>query len=112
VFVGWAVHLAVSLSYAFLFVVIVAASGRVPFAVGAFITLLAALLLGWATAVIAAPAISVTIGVLGGQGWPRELFPLNFELGVPLWNHLLFFLLNWIIQALGLRWLSRSAETQ
>ncbi|MBI2455723.1 MAG: hypothetical protein HYV46_06265 [candidate division NC10 bacterium] len=101
--VGWAVHLAVSLSYGFLFAVVVAALGRASFAVGTFVALLAALLLGWATAVIAPPAISVTISVLTGRGWPVELFPLNFELGLPLWNHLLFFLLNWVVQALGLR---------
>jgi hypothetical protein len=62
--------------------------------------------------VIAPPAISVTINVLSGEGWPRELFPLNFELGLPLANHLLFFLLNWIVQALGPRWLSGSAATR
>jgi hypothetical protein len=112
VLMGWAVHLAVSLSYAFVFAVIVATLRRGPVALAACVTLVAALLLGWATAVIAPPAISVTINVLSGEGWPRELFPLNFELGLPLANHLLFFLLNWIVQALGPRWLSGSAATR
>jgi hypothetical protein len=112
VLVGWAVHLGVSLSYAFLFALIVVASGRASFAARAFVTLLAALLLGWATAVIAPPAISVTISILSGQGWPAELFPLNFEFSLPLWNHLLFFLVNWILQALGLRSMSRSGEVR
>jgi hypothetical protein len=100
---GWTVHVAVSLSYALLFGVIVAALGRASFAVSAVVGLAAALVLGWATAVIAPLAISVTIGLLSGRGWPAELFPLNFELSLPLWNHLLFFLLNWVLQGLGLR---------
>ncbi len=112
VFVGWAVHLAVSLSYAFLFAVTVATLRRASVAVEAFVTLLAALLLGWATAVIAPPAISGAISALSGQDWPRELFPLNFEFGLPLANHLLFFLLNWIVQALAPRWLSGSSATR
>lgn len=101
--VGWAVHLGVSLSYALLFGVVAAAAGRASPAVAASVTLLAALVLGWITAAIAPPAISVTIGLLSGHGWPSELFPLNFELGPPLWNHVIFFLLNWIIQVLGPR---------
>ncbi len=112
VLVGWAVHLAVSLSYAFVFAGVVAALRRTSFAVGTFVTLLAALLLGWGTAVIAPPAISVTISILSGQGWPAELFPLNFEFGLPLRNHLLFFLLNWVVQALGLRLLSRPGKVR
>ena len=109
---GWAVHLGVSLSYALLFGVVAAAAERASPAVAASVTLLAALVLGWITAVIAPPAISVTIRVLSGQGWPGELFPLNFELDLPLANHLLFFLLNWIVQALAPRWLTGSAATR
>src|SRR3989442_960788 len=100
---GWAVHIAVRLAYAFLFGVIAAVLSRASVAVSAVVTLVAALVLGWATAVIAPPAISVTISLLGGQGWPAELFPPDFELSLPLWNHLLFFLLNWMLQGLGLR---------
>jgi hypothetical protein len=46
----------------------------------------------------------VTISQLGGQRWPAELFPLNFEVSLPLWNHLLFFLLNWLLS-----WARRAA---
>lgn len=45
----------------------------------------------------------MTIGVASGQGWPSELFPLNTELGLPFWNHVSFFLLNWLVQGLGPR---------
>jgi hypothetical protein len=48
--------------------------------------------------VIAPPAISVTISVLGGRAWPSELFPVNTELGLPFWNHLLFFAFCWLVQ--------------
>ncbi len=109
---GWAVHLGVSLSYALLFGVVAAAAGRASRAVAASATLLAALVLAWITAAIAPPAISVTIGLLSGHGWPSELFPLNFELGPPLWNHLIFFLLNWIIQVLGPRVFSGPAAAR
>ena len=108
--VGWTVHIEVSLSYAFLFGVIVAVLNRASVVVSAVVSLVAALALGWATAVIAPPAINVTIHLLGGQGLPAELFPLNFEVSLPFWNHLLFFLLNWLLQALGLRLLPQ-AET-
>ena len=100
---GWAVHLGVSVAYAFLFAVVAATVWRASLPVAASVTLLGALVLGWITAVIAPPAISVTIGVLSGRGWPSELFPLNFELGLPLWNHVIFFVLNWVVQVLGPR---------
>ncbi|MBI1734005.1 MAG: hypothetical protein HYR51_02420 [Candidatus Rokubacteria bacterium] len=101
--IGWAVHLAVSLSYALLFGVIIAllAATRLPAQIA--ISLAVTLLLGWLTTTVAPPAISVTISVLAGQGWPSELFPLNTELGLPFWNHVAFFLLNWAIQGLGPR---------
>jgi len=99
--VGWAVHLGVSLSYALLFGAIVAMTRRASFVNMALVTLVAALVLGWVTAVIAPPAISVTIGLLTRQGWPGDLFPPNYEVGLPLWNHVLFFLLNWVLQSLG-----------
>jgi hypothetical protein len=106
--IGWAVHLAVSLSYAFLFAVLVLFLGAVSFPARAVASLFGALGLGWVTAVMAPPAISVTVGLLGRHGWPAELFPLNTELGLPLWNHLLFFLLNWAIQVVGPRLIRRA----
>lgn len=101
--IGWGVHLAVSLSYALLFGVSVAllAATRLPGQIA--ISLAVALALGWITTMVAPPAISVTISVLAGQGWPSELFPLNTDLGLPFWNHVAFFLLNWVVQALGPR---------
>ena len=62
----------------------------------------------WLTTRIAPPAISVTIAVLAGQGWPAELFPVNTELGLAFWNHVVFFVLNWAIQAVGPRLLGRA----
>lgn len=101
--IGWAVHLGVSLSYALLFgvIVLVLATTRLPMQTA--ISFAVAVALGWVTAVVAPPAISVTISVVSGQGWPSELFPLNTELGLPFWNHVGFFLLNWLVQGLGPR---------
>ena len=105
---GWTVHAGVSLAYAFLFGVIVFLVSSVPFPVRAAVSLVAALGLAWVTAAIAPPAISVTVSLLGRQGWPGELYPINTEPGLPLWNHLLFFLLNWVIQSVGPHLLGRS----
>ncbi len=101
--VGWVVHIGVSLTYAFLFAILVWFLSAVPFSFRMAISFVVALGLGWITSVIAPPAISVTISLLSGQGWPAELFPLNTELSLPLWNHLFFFLLNWAIQTVGPR---------
>lgn len=101
-------HLGVSLSYAFLFAVVVLVLGRVAFPTRAGTALVVALLLAWLTARIAPPEISVTIAALAGQGWPTELFPLNTELGLPFWNHVIFFVLNWAVQAVGPRLLGRA----
>jgi hypothetical protein len=101
--IGWAVHIGVSLSYALLFgvVVLVLATTRFPAQVA--ISFVVAVALGWVTAMVAPPAISVTISVFSSQGWPSELLPLNTELGLPFWNHVAFFLLNWLVQGLGPR---------
>lgn len=107
-FVGWAVHLGVSLSYALLFAVVVLVLGHVAFPTRAAAALVVALLLAWLTTRIAPPAISVTVALLAGQGWPAELFPLNIELGLPFWNHVIFFALNWLVQAVGPRLLGRA----
>jgi len=107
-FVGWAVHLGVSVSYALLFAVVVLILAHLSFATRAGAALVVALLLAWLTTRIAPPAISVTIAVLAGQGWPAELFPVNTELGLPFWNHVVFFVLNWAIQAVGPRLLGRA----
>ena len=97
-FIGWAVHLGVSLAYAGLMGIVTASLRGLPWVRSLGIGLGVALFLGWFTALVAPPAISVTISVLGRQGWPSELFPLNTEPGLPLWNHLAFFLVNWMVQ--------------
>ncbi len=102
-FIGWAVHLGVGLAYAGLIALLIASLGGRPRAAALGIGFLAALILGWLTALIAPPAISITISLLGRQRWPPELFPLNTELGLPLWNHLAFFTLNWLIQTAPIR---------
>ncbi|MGH7335640.1 MAG: hypothetical protein ACREKS_23405 [Candidatus Rokuibacteriota bacterium] len=96
--IGWAVHLGVSLAYAGCFALIASSLARTTFPTRVAVTLVLALGLGWVTAVIAPPAISVTISVLGRRGWPAELFPFNTEIGLPFWNHLLFFALCWLVQ--------------
>jgi hypothetical protein len=101
--IGWAVHLGVSLAYAALVAVLLAVVQRLPRAAALGIGLVAALILGWLTALIAPPAIGITISLLGRQGWPPELFPLNTEPALPLWNHLAFFILNWLIQTAPIR---------
>ena len=90
-FIGWSVHLAVSCSYALLFAVLIAmlpieSSGAI---VAAGVVLAA--LLGWVTTLLTGPAIAVTISVLSGHWFPAELPGLNTEVGLPLYNHLLFF---------------------
>ena len=99
--VGWMVHLGVSLSYAFVFAVITLLLKPMEFAVRAVLTLIVAFGLGYLTTLIAPTAISVTISLLSGHGWPGELFPPNRELGLPFWNHEGFFALNWGIQVVG-----------
>lgn len=105
---GWAVHVGVSLAYALLFAVLLSLLFSLSVSVRLAISFVLAVALGWVTAVVAPPAISVAISLLGSQGWPDELYPLNTELGLPFWNHLLFFLVNWAIQAAGPRLLGRS----
>jgi hypothetical protein len=99
-FIGWSVHLAVSLSYALVFAVIIAllpiGSSGATVAAG----LVLGALLGWATTLLTAPAIAVTIGVLSGHGLPGELPGLNTDVDLPLYNHLLFFGIVWFFTVL------------
>ncbi|OGK93868.1 MAG: hypothetical protein A2X51_02650 [Candidatus Rokubacteria bacterium GWC2_70_24] len=105
--IGWAVHLGVSLAYAAVLGVFVVMVRRAEVRFAATLAFVAALVLGWVTAFVAPPAISVTIALLGGQGFPTTLFPFNTEPGLPLWNHLLFFIVSWAIQGLGPRWVGQ-----
>ena len=36
----------------------------------------------------------------------------NTEPGLPLWNHLLFFIVSWAIQVLGPRWVGRPRRAE
>lgn len=95
--VGWGVHLGVSLAYSLLFAIIM----LVPFSrsegtrIGAGLVI--ALLLGWIGTLLTAPAITVTVRVLSGQGFPASLPGLHTSLGLPFWNHVIFFAIVWLI---------------
>jgi hypothetical protein len=95
--IGWGVHLGVSLSYSLLFALVMlipfSSSGNVRVLIG----LVIAALLGWTTTLLTAPAITVTISILSGQGFPTSIPEFNTTLGLPFWNHLLFFGVVWMI---------------
>jgi hypothetical protein len=93
--VGWFVHLGVAASYATLYAAIVLApffptdrAARWGAALGV------ALVLGWLTTLVTAPAIAITIGLLSGQGFPASLPSLNATFGSVFWNHVGFFLIS------------------
>ncbi len=95
--VRWGVHLWVSLSYAFLFALIVRFLLPRRFTLNRTLAFALALALGWITTLIAAPAIQITITLLAGKGFPAKLWPLNPAKGRPFWNHLIFFAVVWAI---------------
>lgn len=91
--IGWTVHLAIAVQYAVAMTVLLALPiwpterlTRVT------IKIAAAIAVGFIGTWVANPAISVTVSFLGGAGWPAELYPVNTKFGVPLLNHVLFFL--------------------
>jgi hypothetical protein len=98
--IGWGVHLGVSLGYALLFAALVgipwSASQGARLAIG----LAVAAVLGWVTTLLTVPAITVTISLLSGRGFPRELPGLNTSFGLPFWNHMLFFGVIWTLYLL------------
>lgn len=97
---GWGVHIAVSFQYAALYgvgVLAIPCKDKKVFLTG---SLLMALVLGWLTTLITRPAIGVTISVLAGKGLPERIGPLNTTLGLPFWNHVLFFIVCWIFLGL------------
>lgn len=98
--IGWGVHLGVSLSYALLFALLLAAVPTTSPAATSAIGVLLAAALGWITALLTTPAIAVTISVLSRKGFPAELPPLNTDVDLPLYNHLLFFGVVWLVTAL------------
>ena len=95
--IGWGVHLGVSLGYSLLFALIMLipfpASPRARIGAGAAV----AAVLAWVATLLTVPAITVTISVLSGHGFPRQVPGLNTTLGLPFWNHLLFFGTVWAI---------------
>ncbi len=98
--IGWAVHLGVSLSYSLLFAVIMIFLSSQSPASRLVLGLVLAVLLGWITTLLTVPAITVTISVLSGHGFPAQLPGLNTTFGLPFWNHLLFFGIVWTIYLL------------
>ncbi len=98
--IGWAVHMGVSLSYSLLFAVIMMGlSSRSLASRLAFGSAIAAAL-GWITTLLTVPAITVTISVLSGHGFPAQLPGLNTTVGLPFWNHMLFFAVVWTVYLL------------
>lgn len=95
--IGWGVHMGVSLAYSLLFAVIMlvplSPSPRTRIAIGLAI----AAVLGWITTLLTVPAITVTVSVLSGNGFPGQLPGLNTTWGLPFWNHMLFFGVVWAV---------------
>ncbi|MEM6365769.1 MAG: hypothetical protein AAF745_15170 [Planctomycetota bacterium] len=91
--IGWTVHLAIALQYAVAFAAVLALPiwPRRNLARGVA-QIVAAVAIGFVATWVANPAISVTVSVLGGAGWPESLYPVNTKFGVPLWNHIGFFI--------------------
>jgi len=95
--IGWGIHLAVSLAYSLLFALIMLTLFVLAEGVQLVLGLVIGAALGWVTTLITAPAITVTISVLGGKGFPANLPGLNTAYGLPFWNHMLFFGVVWLI---------------
>lgn len=98
--IGWGVHLGVSLSYTLFFAVIMSVIPTKSSGVTLGVGLVLAAVLGWVTTLLTAPAITVTISVLSRHGLPATLPPLNTDIDLPLYNHLLFFGVVWVVTAL------------
>jgi hypothetical protein len=103
--IGWTLHIAIAIAYVKLYALVVSFPGfpqtdhngpKVRLVTG----LVAALVIGWLTTVISNPAISATISLASGQGWPATLAAPYLKLGLPLWNHLGFFAITWLIVVL------------
>ncbi len=106
--IGWGVHLGVSLAYSLLFAALASLPwSRSPVPRLAIRAAIAAVL-GWVTTLLTVPAITVTISVFSGKGFPAELPGLNTTLGLPFWNHLLFFAVVWTVYLLIPRMADRS----
>lgn len=97
--IGWGVHLGVSFSYALLFVVIMSVIPTKSSGATLGVGLVLVAVLGWVTTLLTAPAIAITISLLSGHGFPAAVPPLNTDIDLPLYNHLLFFAVVWVFTA-------------
>ncbi|MCH6545823.1 MAG: hypothetical protein IH796_07455 [Deltaproteobacteria bacterium] len=95
--IGWGIHLGVSLAYSFLFALIMLPLFVLAERIQLVLGLVIGAALGWVATLITVPAITVTISVLGGKGFPANLPGLNTAYGLPFWNHMLFFVVVWLI---------------
>ena len=95
--VGWAVHLGVSLSYGILLAFLAQILFPNAYLWNRVASLVAALILGWITTIIAPPAIQITIAILSGKDFPSPLWNLNPASGHPFWNHIVFFMSVWLL---------------
>ena len=98
--IGWGVHLAVSLIYSLFFALLMLLPFSSSSGIRVLIGMTAAVVLGWITTLLTAPAITVTISILSMQGFPASIPELNTTLGLPFWNHVLFFEIVWLIYTL------------
>ncbi len=87
------VSLAYSLLFALIMVPLLVLAERIQLVLG----LVIGAALGWSATLITVPAITVTISVLSGKGFPANLPGLNTAYGLPFWNHMLFFGVVWLI---------------
>ena len=111
--IGWTTHFAISFIYALAFAVIsclpvLPKKNPQLWVVG----LVLAIATGWVTTWIADPAISFTIALLAGRGWPDEIYPLHLKIDVPLFNHLLYFVLALLLVGCLPEWLKSVDETK
>lgn len=97
---GWAIHLGVSLAYSLLFAILMLIPFMLTEHVRLFLGLVVAGALGWITTLITIPAITVTISLLSGKGFPAIIPELNRTFGPPFWAHMLFFGVVWLIYLL------------
>ncbi len=104
--IGWTVHIAVALSYASLFGLIttlrVFQGRRLVRWAG---TAAVAFVFGWIATLLTAPAISTTISLLAGEGFPAALPGLNTTFGFAFWNHVGFFAVGFVFNVLARDWL-------
>ncbi|MDA1001055.1 MAG: hypothetical protein O2807_11155 [bacterium] len=99
--VGWVVHLGVSFSYAFLVGLVTLIPFSRSVSTRRITALVIVLVLGWVTTAIAPPAIQITIAILSFKELPATFWPLNTGGGHGLYNHLLFFVIAWVVHAMG-----------